>query len=133
MLYIIKQDDKVIEVTDQYKDGAESRRDWEDIATVEALATEATEVTGTEYIAVETGCWPRFDIVRAPQVDDAVSYGFNGDSYPAGFIKSISKTRKLITTTTGDKFYRRGNTGCWKMNGTWSLSQGHTDKRNPSF
>jgi hypothetical protein len=87
------------------------------------------------YLAIDNGayCSPRYDVIELPQVGDDVSYGFNGDSYPCGQIKSISKSLKVITTTGGEKFYRRKQTGTWKMHKTWSLMKGHHNDRNPHF
>ena len=68
-----------------------------------------------------------------PNINDPVSYAFNGDYYPCGYIKTISKTLKKITTTTGETFYRKRNTGCWLRNGTWSMVQGHIEAQNPHF
>jgi hypothetical protein len=88
-----------------------------------------------DYIATDAGgyCSPRYDVIKAPQHLAPVSYCFNGDYYPCGHIKSISKTMKKITTTTGKTFYRRKNTGCWLANGTWSMVEGHIEARNPMF
>jgi hypothetical protein len=80
-----------------------------------------------------TSVYPRYAVIRKPQVGDDVSYAFNGDYYPDGQIASISKSMKVITTTNGHKFYRRKESGSWVMNGTWTLVNGHIDRRNPSF
>jgi hypothetical protein len=114
-----------------YNPDAESRNDWK---TFDA-ALEVAEVLGTEYIATDAGphVSPRYDVIKLPQIGDKVSQSFNGDSYPAGTIKSISKSLSLIITTTGLKFYRVRETGSWRNNQTWSLRSGHHDERNPSF
>jgi hypothetical protein len=39
----------------------------------------------------------------------------------------------MITTTEGQKFYRRKQTANWKDNGVWSLVDGHRSELNPSF
>lgn len=110
----------------------ESRRDWETLERV----TEVCDMLDQELYMVEdsgNGCLPRFDIVRKPRIGDKVSYGFNGDMRPDGEIASISKTMKLITTTTGNKYYRRGKTSTWKLRGTWSMCFGHHTATNQEF
>jgi len=112
-----------------------NRNDFNSLTDAEVAAQDATALTGTTYIATDAGGYvsPRFDVKRLPQVGDQVSYSFNGDSYPDGEIKAISPTLKVITTTTGGRYHRRGQTGSWVKGGTWSLVQGHHNKRNPSF
>jgi len=90
---------------------------------------------GEGYIATDAGEYvsPRYDVIDLPKIGAEVSYAFNGDYYPCGKIASISKSFKLITTTEGQKFYRRGESGCWKYNKTWSLVPGHISKLNPEF
>ena len=108
----------------------ENRNDWR---TFDAAKEVAAHLDG--YIATDAGrCTsPRFDIIKLPVIGDEVSKGFNGDSYPCGTIKSISKSLRVIETTEGDEFYRVRETGCWRNQGTWSLSAGHVYKQNPSF
>jgi hypothetical protein len=98
------------------------------------VADAASRFEGVDYIATDAGEWcsPRYDVIKAPQMLDPVSYAFNGDAYPCGHIKTISKTMKKITTTTGETFYRRRNTGAWTMR-CWSMVQGHIEERNPHF
>jgi hypothetical protein len=113
----------------------ESRWDWNTLDAAQRVAESASETTGKHFLAIDrgTGVFPRFDIIEAPQVGDAVSASFNGDSYPEGFVKSISKTMRLIVTTTGRKFYRRNeNSGSW-VSGSFSLIPGHVDERNAHF
>lgn len=113
-----------------------SRNDWDTMEHAENMAAFANEAAGSEkYMATDAGqyCSPRYDVIAKPAVGDDVSYAFNGDYYPDGQIKSISKTMKVITTTTGDRFYRVRETGCWKMNGTWSMVGGHIERQNPHF
>lgn len=88
-----------------------------------------------ELMAVDKGEWvsPRFDIVRKPKVGDEVSMCFNGDYYPCGTIVKISDSMKLITTSTGKKFYRRKLTGVWLYSQTFGLIQGNHSKMNPEF
>ncbi len=96
------------------KDGhnVQSRWDW---STLER-ATEVCNMLDQElYMVTDSGagCSPRFDIIKKPRVGDEVSYAFNGDSRPDGEIAKISKTMKMITTTTGSKYYRKQLTGRW--------------------
>jgi hypothetical protein len=111
------------------------RNDIKTFVDAQLLAQDATALTGDLHIALDRGNhhYPRFDVIRAPKVGDAVSYGFNGDYYPCGTVTNISKTLKVIRTSTNDTFYRRGLTGTWLRSGTWALVQGTIDKRNPHF
>ena len=111
------------------------RSDWSTFEAAYEVAEAASIFEGVEYIAIDRGAYtsPRFDVIRAPQVLDPVSYSFNGDSYPCGYIKTISKSLKKITTTTGETFYRRKQTGAWLMNRQWSMIAGHIEERNPHF
>lgn len=118
----------------------EHRNDWKtnlDAATAAESANLYAEEHDLDvsYLAVDRGrhVAPRYDVIVKPAVGDDVSYGFNGDFYPCGQIKSISKSLKLITTTDGSKFYRKRQTGQWIKDKTWILVKGHLDKRNPSF
>jgi len=119
----------------QHTDGWVSRNDFKTFEQAQEVAESASRYEGVDYIATDSGayCSPRYDVIKAPQHLAPVSYCFNGDYYPCGHIKSISKTMKKITTTTGKTFYRRRNTGCWLANGTWSMVEGHIEQRNPMF
>jgi hypothetical protein len=102
---------------------------------VEAAAKMTSE-TGKLHIATDSGewVWPRYSAIAAPAVGDLVSYAFNGDSYPCGTIVSVSKSLRVVKTSTGETFYRRQQSGTWKKEGgTWSLISGHHNERNPSF
>lgn len=135
MLYVTRNaDGKVTGVSAERVEGAESRWDWKDFATVEALAAEASLVTGTTYLPVDAGnaISPRFDIIEAPQVGDVVSYGIGGDRYPDGEIVSISASYKTVKTSTGHVYRRRKQSGSWR-NGSCSLISGYHDYRDPSF
>jgi hypothetical protein len=98
------------------------------------LAESATKLSGKRYIPTDAGehVAPRFDVKEAPAVGDLVSHSFNGDSYPDGVIVKISKTLKVVTTSTGKRYHRRGLTGSWVNNG-WSLVPGHRYTQNPHF
>ena len=98
-------------------------------------ANELSQATGKQYIPVDKGSSvaPQFSVTLVPQVGDKVSYAFNGDSYPDGEIEKISKTLKVITTSTGNKYYRNKLSGSWVRAKTWCLILGHHDERNPHF
>ena len=112
-----------------------TRHDIESLEHAGEIAESAQKATGKLYLPVDSGSgvWPRFDVIEAPAVGEAVSYAFNGDYYPCGHIKSISASFRLITTTGGQKFYRRKQSANWKYNGVWSLVDGHHSELNPSF
>ncbi len=123
-----------------------SRWDWSDHPVsprmfAQQLADSASKLGQGPFMVSDNGpsCSPRFDVVRAPQVGDVVSKGFNGDAYPVGKIASISKGEmKLITVVAEDgrklKFYRKGERAAWvQTGGTWSLMFGTHNDRNPSF
>ena len=117
-------------------EGAQSRWDWKTYDHVRRIAALANKGAGKElYLGIDRGAgnYPRFDVIPMPQIGDEVSYGFNGDYYPCGKIVSISATLKKITTSTGDTFYRRRETGRWVKGGTWTLVQGHRSEQNPCF
>ena len=128
---------KVVEVADF--DG--QRGPWTDrtemktLARAEDIAAQATALGGARYVATENpSCWPRFDVVEALKVGDAVSYSFNGDTYPDGLIVKVSESLRVARTDTGSVYYRRGKTGTWvKAGGTWALVHGHRSERNPCF
>jgi len=83
------------------------------------------------------------------QVGDQVSYGYNGDWYPAGAVAKI--TKKYLTTADGRKFYLKENTTSqYDVNtkqhsdvtkeyfvsvgdGFWRLTKGVVEERNPHF
>jgi hypothetical protein len=68
-----------------------------------------------------------------PNINDPVSYAFNGDYRPCGIVAKISKDHKIITTSEGQKFYRQGQNTRWLMHKTWFLVKGHIDRTNPHF
>ena len=136
MIYVIRnKNGEVTGVANEYAPGLECRVDWKTFDQVTKIAADLTRVTKELYIPIDNGDhhYPRYDIIKAPKVGDEVSYAFNGDYYPCGKIVNISKTMFKITTDTGDKFYRRKNSGSWIKDGTWSLVQGHIYRQNPSF
>lgn len=100
-----------------------------------------------QYVWVDQGNhhYPRYDVVRAPQVGDEVSYGFNGDYYPCGKVTRVSDFKALGNGVSCRRveaqeengsvhvFWRAGNTSSWKKDRTWSLVRGHRNERNPCF
>ena len=104
-------------------------------------ATKLSEITGVPFIAEDRGEYvsPRYSVIRAFQIGEPVSYGFNGDSYPCGRIVGMSGKGgdRIITTRDHNgkerKFWRRGQSGTWKHDETWSLMHGWHRDRNPSF
>ena len=114
--------------------GCQNRWDWKAFDQAKVIAEKLTTATGKHYIATDAGAHvsPRFDVAEVPQVGDAVSMSFNGDSYPVGNIVKISKTLKRITTSTGKVFTRKRETGCWS-DGTFSMIACHISEKNPHF
>lgn len=143
MIYIhVSPTGVVLAVADRHQphptDGTrwECRWEWRTFAMAKERAAQAKALTGADYMAFDNGpsMSPRYDIMVKPAVGNAVSYGFNGDYYPDGEIARISESLRVITTTTGKKYYRQGESGRWvQTGGTWSLVQGHHDERNPCF
>ena len=139
MLYVLFTDGRATAAQTAYPKMADgryqTRNDWPTMARAEEVAAQLTEATGTLYLATDSGpnVSPRFDVIEAPKVGDAVSGRFNGDSYPEGTIVNISKSFRRIATSTGKAFYRRGQSGSWISEGTWGLTPGHVSARNPEF
>jgi hypothetical protein len=141
MLYVKIQNDRAVGAQTEYPGEEraaltfETRNDWKSFGRAEVVAAQLSLATGTKYIATDAGphVSPRYDVIACPQVGQEVSKEFNGDSYPEGVIVSISPTLWRIETSTGATFFRRGKSGTWLESGTWSLTRGHVDKRNPSF
>ena len=128
---------EVIAISNKANHGKDwvNRWDWKTLEAAQEVAEAASVFEGVDYIAIDSGAntFPRFDVIRAPSIGDAVSYSFNGDTYPCGYIATISKSLKKITTSTGKTFYRSKQFGCWLMNRTWSMINGHIEERNPHF
>ena len=126
---------EVVEISDRviHSEGWICRHDFKTFEQAQEVADAASIFEGVDYIATDAGEWcsPRYDVIKAPQVLDPVSYAFNGDAYPCGYIKTISKTMKKITTTTGKTFYRKRNTGSWVSAPCWFMVEGHISERNP--
>lgn len=107
----------------------------EKIAMDLSIAAMKAGQAGIRYVATDAGEYvsPRFDVIELPAQGDKVSRYFNGDSYPAGTIQSVSKSLRRIETTDGTVFLRRRDTGSWVNNRTWSMRSGHHREWNPSF
>jgi hypothetical protein len=100
-----------------------------------ATHAEARACQLTNEILCDDGprVFPRYCLLPAPKIGDQVSKSFNGDSYPAGEILSISKSLRRIETTTGVVFWRRGQSSAWVAEGVWYMIPGHVYEQNPSF
>lgn len=111
------------------------RWDFQSLEVAEQIAAAATKHTGAPHVATDTPyTGPRFDVVQAPYLGDPVSYSFNGDSYPDGYVTKVSDNLRRVETSTGSVYYRRKSTGTWKkQGGTWSLVRGWRNDRNPEF
>ena len=122
---------------------AEARREWRSrwdwhkmpdaMAYCEKLAAGATAVTGRLYIASDLGpcVSPRFDVVEAPRVGDAISRSFNGDSYPDGHIVAVSDSLRVITSSSGRKYYKQGARASWKLaKSCFYMIAGHVSEYN---
>lgn len=113
----------------------ETRHDWKTMERAEEVAACFYALTGDVWVATDAGpgVWPRYDVAKAPRVGDVASRTFNGDYYPCGTVASVSESLRVVRTTSGHTFYRRGRSGAWVSGGTWGLVAGHHDERNPSF
>lgn len=101
--------------------------------TLASLLTDKYKSEGRTFLACDAGSHtsPRYDVIEAPKVGDQVSKSFNGDTYPEGVITRITP-RWQITTSTGVKFLRKGETAGWKQTGgTWWMTGGHHYEQNP--
>jgi hypothetical protein len=118
-----------------WRDGrAVCRTDIKTFAQAEAIAEAATALRGTRFLATDSpGTYPQFDVIEAPVVGDACSYGFNGDYYPDGVVAKITPDYRIVTSSTGRRYFRRKLRGAWLHKGTWSLVAGRVDRRNPEF
>lgn len=116
-------------------DVAKSSWEFQTFNEVADVAIKITLLVGELYLPYDRGdsVSPRFGVMKAPQIGDEVSRGFNGDYYPCGVITKITRTFR-ITTSTGHKFSRRGQSSSWREIGRHtSMVAGHIDERNPHF
>lgn len=139
MLYVRFENGQAVEavpsVAGYDSTGFETRNDWQTLARAEQVARELTEATGKPFIGTDAGRYtsPRYDVIAAPVLGAPVSRSFNGDSYPAGTITKISKSLRRVETSDGSVFFRRGQSASWVNVGTWGMTMGHVDRRNPEF
>jgi hypothetical protein len=140
--YRLDSNGNVTEVLPEYprdvnREGIISRHDIADLDRAKAIAASATKLTGELYVGVDSGknVSPRFDVIRAPQLGDDVSYGFNGDYYPDGKVIHVTEgSHKVVKTDKGGTYYRYKDSGRWtREGGTWSLVRGTRNERNPHF
>lgn len=115
-----------------------SRHDITSFEHAEQIASQANALigAGTALIPIDSGehCWPRYDVVEAPKVGDKVSRCINGDYYPDGEIVKVSgKNNRIVTTSTGRKYYRRRLSGAWVADKFYSMVFGHVSRLNPEF
>jgi hypothetical protein len=91
--------------------------------------------TGDIYFVNHEPSWvcKKWVVHEAPKVGEFVSYAFNGDYYPDSKIVRVSKTMKVVTTESGKKYYRKGESAAWVLHGTWSMLKGYHDRLNPHF
>lgn len=110
----------------------QSPSDWKKLEDVEYILN---MIDQEFYMLVDHGehVLPRFDIIKTPKVGDPVSYAFNGDYREDGEIVKISKSLKVITTSTGNKYYRKDKTASWKREQTWTLVYGRKNVLNQEF
>lgn len=139
MLYFQIIDGEVRDVAGQITPEQRATGQWTcraDHFDTEHIAESATRNLGRTFLPVDNGPYvhPRYDVIEPPTVGNLVSYGFNGDYYPDGEVVRVGKSHKIITTSTGNRYYRRKLTGSWiKQGGTWSLVRGHRRELNPEF
>ncbi len=115
-----------------------SRHDITSFEHAEQIASQANVLVGAGpvLIPVDNGenCWPRYDVVEAPVVGDKVSRCINGDYYPDGEIVKVSgQNNRIVTTSTGRKYYRRRLSGAWVADKFYSMARGHISRLNPEF
>ncbi len=115
-----------------------TRHDIKSFEHAEQIASQANAMigAGTILIPVDSGehCWPRYDVVQAPKVGEEISRCINGDYYPDGEIVKISgKNHRIVTTSTGRKYYRRRQSSIWVADKYYSMVRGHISRLNPEF
>lgn len=125
-------------------DEAKDTRGFKSMGEAEAVAEKLTKITGERWIAFDNGDGlQRYGVMELPKVGDDVSYGFNGDYYPAGKITRITPSLRIYVSDEAKPdahprkhlvFFRRKQTSGWVMKGgTWGLVKGIHDERNPHF
>lgn len=117
------------------QNGWQSARDAQSFEQAATWSRYMTAMSGKTYLPIDNGpaVWPQYGVIDAPSVGDKVSRSFNGDSYPEGKVVKITKGWQ-VTTSTGAKFRRIGETGGWKeCNGSFWMISGHHEEQNPHF
>lgn len=111
-----------------------NRNDLKSFEQAEEIAAAASRNdSGRVFVATDTpSSLPRFDVVEVPKVGDPVSKGFNGDYYPCGTVAKVSPDYRIVTTSDGQRFFRRRKTGVWLCS-MWYLVEGHISQWNPEF
>lgn len=143
MLYIKFNGGLICQISKEYpkagpwgkENGWLSVRDAESFEEACTWAKYMTAMSGTTYLGYDNGdsVSPRYGVIEAPKVGDPVSYTFNGDSYPCGYITRITNGWRVYTDS-GKTFNRWRNGSGWRMvGGTWWMVGGHVSERNPHF
>ena len=144
MFYFRIVNDTVASISCNLTDEQHSDPSWisrHDITSFEHAAQIASQANamvgaGTILIPVDNGEWcsPRYEVVQAPKVGDKVSRCINGDYYPDGEIVKVSgQNNRIVTTSTGRKYYRRRLSGAWIADKFYSMVNGHIHRLNPEF
>jgi hypothetical protein len=144
MFYFRIVNDTVIQIAvdltfENYRDPAWiNRHDIQSFEHAEQIAAQANALigAGTALIPVDSGegCYPRYDVVEAPTIGQKVSRALNGDYYPDGEIVKISgKEHRIVTTSTGRKYYRRRQSSVWIADKIYAMVHGHISRLNPEF
>jgi len=109
---------------------------FENMGDAELHAANLEKATGKKHHAyLSNYAFAPYITAQLPDIGDAVSMSFNGDTYPCGTIEKISRTYARITTSEG-KMFTRVSANCWKMGGkrgAFSLVQGTIHQLNPEF
>ena len=133
MLYFTYENDQLVKVSSEPSRTALTRNDIISFPHAIQIAGAAWLLTGRLHLACDNGrnVYPRYDVIEAPKVGDKVSRTINGDYYPEGEIVHVSASKKVVRTSTGLRFDRKGTTASWRNKGTWTLVAGHINERNP--
>lgn len=111
------------------------RGDWKSFAQAAEVAAQLNASCPDKYMATDAGpsTAPRYDVIAVPKVGELVSESFNGDTSPAGEIVKITPTLR-ITTSTGRRFNRIKESGCWAVVGGYGyMIAGYKTEQNPHF
>mgnify|MGYP001598572728 FL=1 len=93
--------------------------DWRTLADAQLVAAKASTATGRPWLGVDQGTRAehRYDVIPQPRVGDAVGRRIDaagrGVTVDEGTITSVNGTLRVITTSTGKKFYRLRESGFW--------------------